>query len=197
MKIKIGVSNRHVHLTKEVYAKLFGKEELEKDRDLVQPGQFASTSYVTIRNGGKYIENIRVLGPFRKYNQVEISRTDAYKLKVNPPVRTSGDLKGSSPITIIGPKGSVALPEGLILPDRHIHISPENMKKYGFEGMKCIAALIEGEKGGLIDNINFKVLDGAVLEMHIDTDEANAFNLKSGDDVLLVKSLFKQKDNEK
>lgn len=190
MKIKVGVSNRHVHLTKEIYAKLFGKEELEKDRDLTQPGQFASLSYVTIRNGGKYIENIRVLGPFRKYNQVEISKTDAYKLGVNPPVRKSGDLKGSSSITIIGPKGSVALPEGLIIPERHIHITPSDMKKYGFENLKKIAILVDNE--GLIDNIKFKVDENSTLELHLNTDEANAFNIKQGDDVLVVQSIFKE-----
>lgn len=191
MRIKVGVSNRHVHLTKEVYIKLFGRDELKKDRDLVQPGEFASTSYVSIRNGGRYIENVRVLGPFRNYNQVEISKTDAYKLKVNPPIKKSGDLAGSSPITIIGPKGSVALPEGLILPTRHIHISPEDIKKYGFNEKQKVAALINNKKGGVIDNIEFKVLDNAVFELHLDTDEANAFNLTEGDEVILVQSLFK------
>ena len=195
MKVRIGVSNRHVHLTKEVYVKLFGKEELEKDRDLVQPGQFASTDHVTIKNGDRQIENVRVLGPFRNYNQVEISRTDAYKLKVNPPIRTSGDLKGSLPITIIGPKGQVTIPEGLILPNRHIHISPEDLKKYGFENLKKVAVKIDGEKAGIIDNVYFKVLDGAVLEMHIDTDEGNAFSLTTGDEVLLIKSLESDHDN--
>ena len=91
MRIKVGVSNRHVHLTKEVYFKLFGEENLEKDRDLDQPGQFASKSYVTIKKGEREIPHVRILGPFRNYNQIEISRTDAYKLKVNPPVRDSGD----------------------------------------------------------------------------------------------------------
>ena len=189
MKVKIGVSNRHVHLTKEIYTKLFGKEQLEKDKELVQPGQFASTSYVTIRNGGKYIENVRILGPFRKYNQVEISKTDAYKLKVKPPIRKSGDLKGSGNITIIGPKGSVALPEGLIIPEKHIHITPSDVKKYGFENLKKIAILIDNE--GLIDNIKFKVEETAVLELHLNTDEANAFGLKQGDDVTIVQSIFK------
>ncbi len=197
MKIKVGVSNRHVHLTKEVYFGLFGKSELEKDRDLDQPGQFASTSYVTIKKGDRELEKVRVLGPFRDYNQVEISQTDAYKLKVNPPVRDSGDLEGSESITLIGPNGSVDLSSGLILARRHIHITPEDMKKYGFEGLKKVAVLIKGEKGGIIDNIYFKVLDIASLTLHLDTDEGNAFNLKSGDEVILIKSLEDENETTK
>ena len=197
MKIKVGVSNRHVHLTKEVYYGLFGKSELEKDRDLDQPGQFASTSYVTIKKGDRELEKVRVLGPFRDYNQVEISQTDAYKLKVNPPVRDSGDLEGSESITLIGPNGSVDLSSGLILARRHIHITPEDMKKYGFEGLKKVAVLIKGEKGGIIDNIYFKVLDIASLTLHLDTDEGNAFNLKSGDEVILIKSLEDENETTK
>ena len=197
MKIKVGVSNRHVHLTKEVYFGLFGKSELKKDRDLDQPGQFASTSYVTIKKGDRELEKVRVLGPFRDYNQVEISQTDAYKLKVNPPVRDSGDLEGSESITLIGPNGSVDLSSGLILARRHIHITPEDMKKYGFEGLKKVAVLIKGEKGGIIDNIYFKVLDIASLTLHLDTDEGNAFNLKSGDEVILIKSLEDENETTK
>ncbi len=189
MIIKVGISNRHVHLTKEIYFKLFGKEELEKVRDLDQPGQYASNSFVSIRSGSRIIDNVRVVGPLRNYNQVEISRTDAIKLKVNPPVRDSGDISHSAPIILIGPKGSVALPEGLILATRHIHITKEELKKYGFDGKQKVAVLVNGEKGGIIDNIKFKVLDTAFLTLHLDTDEGNAFDLQSGDEVTLIKSL--------
>ncbi len=194
MKIKVGVSNRHVHVTQEVYFKLFGTTKLEQDKELDQPGQFASTSYVTIKKGDRQIEKVRVLGPFREYNQVEISRTDAYKLKVNPPVRSSGDLNGSESITLIGSKGSVDLKSGLILAQRHIHITPEDMHKYGFEGMDKVAILVKGNKGGIINNVYFKALDGASLVLHLDTDEGNAFNLKTGDEVTLIKCL--EEENE-
>lgn len=197
MNIKVGISNRHVHLTKEVYFKLFGKETLEKARDLDQPGQFASTSFVSIRNGSHIIDNVRIVGPLRNYNQVEISRTDAIKLKVNPPVRDSGDLAHSLPVILIGPKGSVALPSGLILATRHIHITPEEMKKYGFEGIDKVAVLVKGDKGGIIDNVKFKVLDEASLTLHLDSDEGNAFNLKTGDEVTLIKSLSGDKNETK
>ncbi len=194
MRIKVGVSNRHVHLTKEVYFKLFGESELEKSRDLDQPGQFASTSYVTIKKGDRQFEKVRVLGPFRDYNQVEISRTDAYTLKVNPPIRDSGDLEGSESITLIGPKGTVELKEGLILAKRHIHITPKDMKKYGFEGIEKVAILVKGNKGGVINNVYFKVLDEAALALHLDTDEGNAYDLKTGDEVILIKCL--EEENE-
>ena len=130
MQVILGVSNRHVHLKEEDYKILFGDEPLNKVKDLRQPGQFASDKLVTIKNGDREINHVRVLGPIRNYTQVEISKTDAYTLKLNPPIRTSGDLEGSSPITIIGPKGEIDLKEGCILANRHIHISPEEVKKW-------------------------------------------------------------------
>ena len=115
MQVILGVSNRHVHLKEEDYKILFGNEPLNKVKDLRQPGQFASDKFVTIQNEDRKIEHVRILGPIRNYTQVEISKTDAYTLKLNPPIRESGDLKNSSPITIIGPKGTLNLKEGCIL----------------------------------------------------------------------------------
>ena len=181
MQVILGVSNRHVHLKEEDYKILFGDEPLNKVKDLRQPGQFASDKLVTIKNGDREINHVRVLGPIRNYTQVEISKTDAYTLKLNPPIRTSGDLEGSSPITIIGPKGEIDLKEGCILANRHIHISPEEVKKYNLEGVKKVKVKIDGEKGGILNNVYLKILDPSVLEMHIDTDEGNAFNVKTGD----------------
>ena len=181
MQVILGVSNRHVHLKEEDYKILFGDEPLNKVKDLRQPGQFASDKLVTIKNGDREINHVRVLGPIRNYTQVEISKTDAYTLKLNPPIRTSGDLEGSSPITIIGPKGKIYLKEGCILANRHIHISPEEVKKYNLEGVKKVKVKIDGEKGGILNNVYLKILDPSVLEMHIDTDEGNAFNVKTGD----------------
>lgn len=181
MKVILGVSNRHVHLNKNDYYTLFGDEPMNKVKDLRQPGQFASDKKVTIKNGDRQIENVRVLGPIRNYTQVEISRTDAYTLKLNPPIRTSGDLDGSSPITIIGPKGEINLDKGCILANRHIHISPEEVKKYNLEGVKKVKVKIDGEKGGILNNVYLKIIEPSLLEMHIDTDEGNAFGVKTGD----------------
>lgn len=180
MKVILGVSNRHVHLNKNDYYTLFGDEPMNKVKDLRQPGQFASDKKVTIKNGDRQIENVRVLGPIRNYTQVEISRTDAYTLKLNPPIRTSGDLDGSSPITIIGPKGEINLDKGCILANRHIHISPEEVKKYNLEGVKKVKVKIDGEKGGILNNVYLKIIEPSLLEMHIDTDEGNAFGVKTG-----------------
>ena len=182
MIITIGVSNRHVHLTKEHLEILFGKNyELEIKNMLVQPGQFASTSTLTIKTEKSEIPNVRVLGPIRKYTQVEISKTDAYKLGINPPVRDSGDLKGSSPIELIGPNGSIKLEEGCIIADRHIHITPKLVEELGLEGVKKVSVEIKGEKGGILNNVYLRVSENFALEMHIDTDDANAHLVKTGD----------------
>ena len=182
MKVSIGVSNRHVHLTEEHLKILFGEDfKLEKRNDLNQPDQFASNSIVTIKTDKNSIEKVRVLGPTRPYTQIEISKTDAYYLGLNPPIRDSGDLKGSSPITIIGPKGELNLDEGCIIPTRHIHILPEQLKMYGLEGKDMVNVRLYGEKGGIITNVHLKVSDKSYFEMHLDTDDANAHLVKNGD----------------
>ena len=186
MKVILGVSNRHVHLKAEDYKILFGDESMNKVRDLRQPGQFASDKFVTIKNGDRQIEHVRVLGPIRNYTQVEISRTDAYTLKLNPPIRTSGQLEGSSPITIVGPKGELDLKEGCILANRHIHISPKEVKQYHLEGVKKVKVRVDGEKGGVLNNVYLKILEPSLLEMHIDTDEGNAFGVKTGDELEII-----------
>ena len=186
MKVILGVSMRHVHLDEEDYKKLFGDEPFNKVKDLRQPGQFASDKFVTIENAQRKIEHVRVLGPIRNYTQVEISRTDSYFLKLDPPIRTYGDLKGSSPITISSPKASVHLDEGCILANRHIHISPEEVKKYHLENVQKVKVKVTGEKGGILDNVHLKVLEPSLLEMHLDSDDGNAFGLKTGDELEII-----------
>lgn len=186
MKVILGVSNRHVHLNKDDYYTLFGDEPMNKVKDLRQPGQFASDKFVTIKNGDRQISHVRVLGPIRNYTQVEISKTDSFTLKVNPPIRTSGDLEGSSPITIVGPKGELNLDKGCILANRHLHISLEEVKKYGLEGVKKVKVKVNGEKGGILNNVHLKIIEPSLLEMHIDTDEGNAFGVKTGDELEII-----------
>ena len=182
MKVSIGVSNRHVHLTKEHLNILFGEGyELEKKNDLTQPGQYASTALVTIKTNKSEISNVRVLGPVRSYTQVEISKTDSYKLGLNPPVRNSGDLEGSASITIIGPKGNVDIKKGCIIAARHIHLTPKQMEIYGLEGIEKVNVKLDGEKGGIITNVYLKTSDEAFFELHLDTDDANAHLVKNGD----------------
>ncbi len=182
MKVTIGVSNRHVHLKREHLNILFGKDfELEIKKELTQPGQYASTSVVTLKTGKGIIENVRILGPLRDYTQVEISRTDSYKLGLNPPVRNSGDLELSESVTIIGPNGEVTVKEGCIIATRHIHLSEEHIKKYKLQGRETVSVRIKGEKGGILDNVYLKVLPNSFLELHLDTDDANAHLIKNGD----------------
>ena len=191
MKIAVGVSARHIHLTNEVYNNLFF-DEIEKRNDLTQTGEYASLSVLTIKTDKGSIDNVRVLGPLRNYNQIEISKTDAIKLGINPPVRKSGDVLETPGITLIGPKGEVTLDNGVILAKRHIHMSSEFARKYNIKEDSPIKVRIDGVKGlykGKLceEIIAFsKVSDNFNLEMHIDTDEANAFLLKNGDEVEIL-----------
>ncbi len=188
MKVPIGVSARHVHLTKEHFEILFGKDEkLGVLRNLTQPGEFASDKTVTIKGDKGSIDNVRIVGPFRTYTQVEISKTDSYKLGVNPPVRKSGDLEGSSPITIVGPKGEIKLNKGCILATRHIHMTPEDAKRLNLEGETKVKVLIDGIKGGILHNVILRVEENYKYELHLDLDDANAFLVNQGDVGTIIK----------
>ncbi len=187
--VPVGVSNRHIHLTREHVEILFGKGyQLTKIKDLSQPGQFACKEQLTIVGPSmRAIEGVRVLGPERKRSQVEISRTDSFTLKVNPPVRESGDLDGSAPITIIGPKGIVTLDEGCIIANRHIHMSEDEGKAFGVtDGEYCDVELY-GERRSLFYDVQIRVHKDFRLEMHIDTDDANAAGVGNGAKVKLIK----------
>ena len=188
MKIKVGISNHHVHLKQTDLEILFGKDfKLEKKQDLVQSKEFASTSKVTLKGPKGQIDNVRVLGPIRNYSQVEISRTDSYILGLNPPVRSSGDLLDSSYITIVGPKGQVTLNEGCIIANRHIHLTKENRIELGLVNVDKVKIKISNEKGGILDNVYLKESEKFKLECHLDTDDGNANLLKTGDEVEIVK----------
>jgi len=187
MKVSVGISNRHVHLTEKHLEILFGNGyELEELKSLKQPGQFASNEKVTIETPKSKIEGVRVLGPVRPYTQVEVSKTDAIKLGIEPPVRDSGKLEGSSPITIIGPNGKIELEEGCILATRHIHITPKEKEEFGLSDVSKVCIKVNGEKGGILDNVYLKVADESYFELHLDTDDANAFLLKNNDEVEIL-----------
>lgn len=188
--IPVGVSNRHIHLTREHLDILFGAGyELTPLKDLSQPGQYACKEQLTLIGPSlRAIEGVRVLGPLRKASQVEISRTDSYTLKVKPPVRESGDIAGSSPITIVGPKGIVQLKEGCILANRHIHMSPADGVKYGVSDGDYVAVQTVGDgKRTTLYDVQIRVSDKFILEMHLDTDDANACGIGNGAKVKLIK----------
>ena len=187
MKVSIGVSNRHVHLTDSDLKVLFGENfELTKVKDLNQPKQFVSDSFVTLKTDKSVINNVRVVGPTRSYTQVEISKTDAVRLGLNPPVRESGDIKDSSPITLVGPAGTLNLSEGCIIADRHIHITPKQKELYGLSNYDKVNVVLPGIKGGMITNVSLKVSEESYFELHLDTDDANAHLVKNGDIATII-----------
>ena len=150
-------------------------------------GQFASNEKVTIVGLKlRAIENVRVLGPVRKNTQVEISATDAISLGVKAPIRESGNIAGSAPIAIIGPKGAVYLNEGCIVAKRHIHMAPKDAMVAGVHDGDIVSVKADNERGTIFNNVQIRVDDSFTLEMHIDTDEANAAQIKSGDTVRIV-----------
>ena len=185
MKITVGISNRHIHLTMEDYKLLFGDIPLTKRNDLNQPGMYACNEVVIIQGDKSSISNVRVLGPFRDYTQVEVSCTDAYKLGVNPPVRNSGDLKDADVITIIGPKGQIVR-KACIIATRHIHVDKKIRKEHNLEEIDKVSVKIGGEKGAILENVYFKDSDEAFFELHLDMDDANANLLKQNDEVEII-----------
>lgn len=187
--IPLGVSNRHIHLNQADLDTLFGPGySLTPLKDLSQPGQFACKEQLTLIGPSlKAIEGVRVLGPLRKQSQVEISRTDSFLLKVKPPVRESGSISGSAPIIIVGPKGIVSLKEGCILANRHIHMSTNDAEKYKVKDGDYVAVETKGDgKRTTLYDVQIRVSDKFVLEMHLDTDDANACGIGNSSKVKII-----------
>ncbi len=189
LTVPIGVSNRHIHLSHEDVETLFGKGyALTHMKDLSQPGQYACKETLTIVGPSlRPIEKVRVLGPERSASQVEISATDSFVLKVKPPVRESGNLEGSAPITIIGPCGVVTLREGCIVANRHIHMSPADGERFGVKDGDTVTVDAVGKRRTRFYDVQVRVSPKFSLEMHIDTDDANAVGLANGSLVNVVK----------
>ena len=187
--IPVGISNRHIHLSREHVDILFGKGyQLTELKPLSQPGQYACREQLTLIGPSmRAIEGVRVLGPERKKSQVEISRTDSFTLKVKPPVRESGDIAGSAPITIVGPRGIVTLTEGCIIANRHIHMSEDEAKQFGVSDGDCADVEMKGERRSLFYDVQIRVHKDFRLEMHIDTDDANAAGVGNGFKAKLIK----------
>ncbi|MEM9865208.1 MAG: acetate/propionate family kinase [Myxococcota bacterium] len=180
--IPIAVSARHVHLTREALDALFGEGyELTPYKPLSQPGQFAAEEKVNLIGPRNRIDGVRILGPLRPGCQVEISRTDEFRLGVDAPVRHSGQTKGSAPITLEGPKGTLHLEEGLICAWRHIHMTTADAEAYGVKDKDEVeVAIVGGDRDLVFGDVRVRVKDSYALEMHIDTDEANAAELGRG-----------------
>ncbi len=188
MEVPIGVSARHLHVTQEHLEVLFGKgAELHPKKELMG-GQYAANECVTIVGINlRVIENVRILGPVRKETQVELAKTDAIRLGINPPIRESGSIQGSSPITIVGPKGALYLNEGCIIAKRHIHMGSQDAEVFGVKDNEIVAVEIGDERKGRFENVQVRVHPSFTLEMHIDTDEANALGIKCGQSARIIK----------
>ena len=182
--VKINISARHVHLTREAHAKLFD-HDLTVRNPLNQVGQFAANETVTVKTAKGVIENVRIIGPLRSYNQVELSMTDARKLGIKPPVRKSGHLDGAEVVTISTPKGEIT-EACCIIADRHVHMNPDTALKLGVVDDEMLKLAIPGVKSGVID-VKAKVSDDGYFEVHLDTDDANAFLINPQDEGTLFK----------
>ena len=181
--VSIGISARHIHLTKESYELLFD-EELTKKNDLNQIGQFAANETVTISTPKGQLENVRIVGPFREYNQVEIAASDARVLGIEPPVRRSGDVLGAAMVTVSTPKGQITL-TNCIIANRHVHMNPAKALELGLRDKDLVDLRIEQGKRGIIE-LEVIVTDNGYFEVHLDTDDANAFLIKSGSRETLI-----------
>ena len=185
--IPVGISNRHINLSQEDFETLFGAgATMTHFKDLSQPGQFACKEVMTIVGPGGAIERVRLLGPARKQTQVEVSVADCFKLGIKAPLRDSGDLAGSAPITIVGPKGSVNIPEGCIIALKHIHMHTDDAARLGLKDRDHVNVQTCGERNLMFQEVLIRVSDKFKLEMHVDMDEANAASLSNGDKVRIV-----------
>ncbi|MBP6491502.1 MAG: phosphate propanoyltransferase [Clostridia bacterium] len=187
-EIPVGISNRHLHLSQADLDALFGAGyQMTKIKDLSQPGQYACKETVTICGPKGAIEGVRILGPVRSKTQVEILAGDCFKLGAKAPSRLSADLQGTPGITIVGPKGSVQTTEGLIVAQRHIHMTPQDAQCLGVHDGQTVSIEITGSRGGIYNNVAVRANNASALECHIDTEEANAMDVNSLSKIKILK----------
>lgn len=186
--VPVGISNRHVHLSRADVEALFSPgHTLTSIKELGQPGQFACKEVVTLAGPKGVIEKVRVLGPERKQTQVEILAADGFKLGVKAPARLSGDLAGTPGLTLIGPAGALTIPEGVIVAQRHIHMTLEDAYAYGVSDGQEVRLAVEGPRGGIMDHVLIRANATSALECHVDTEEANALGITSNMKLKIVK----------
>lgn len=185
--VPVGVSARHIHLSAQDLAGLFGPDaRLHELRPLSQPGQYAAKETLTVVGPKGVLEDVRILGPVRAATQVELALTDAYHLGLEPPVRDSGDLADTPGTVLVGPRGSVSLQKGVIAAANHMHMSPAEAAAVQLKDGDRVLALAQTERGAIFDNVLIRVSEQFRLEFHVDTDEANAALLTDGDFVEII-----------
>ncbi|QBH97559.1 phosphate propanoyltransferase [Limnobaculum zhutongyuii] len=188
LMVPVGISNRHVHLSREDMDTLFGTgSSLTRMKAVKQPGQFAAEETVTLKGPKKALHHVRILGPLRNETQIEISVADSFVLGVDAPIKMSGDLADSCPIEIIGPEGSVSKSGGVIVAWRHIHIPCDMAVQYGLTDGQEVSVQIDGERAGIMQRVVVRATETSALEIHVDVEEANAYGLKNDSLVKIVK----------
>lgn len=196
--VPVGISNRHVHLDREDMDALFGPgSELTVKKTVKQPGQFAAEQTVTLTGPRGEIGNVRILGPLRKETQVEVSMSDARKLGVDAAIRLSGDTRGTPGIEITGPRGKVTKDSGVIVALRHIHMHTSMAEREGFRDGDPVDVRSDGVRAGVMSDVPLRVSDNAAYEMHIDVEEANAFSVKNGDFLRIIRKDRQQAGKER
>ncbi|HML36200.1 MAG TPA: phosphate propanoyltransferase [Bacillota bacterium] len=186
-EVNVGVSNRHIHLSQSDMETLFGQGyALTRIKDLSQPGQYAAAETLDVIGPKGKIERVRILGPVRKEAQVELSVSDSVKLGLEPPVRDSGDIDGTPGVTLAGPKGTLELKKGVIIAKRHLHLDPVRAAEMGLSDRDEVTAYLKTERPVKLENVNVRVGDQYAMDLHIDTDEANAALVKNGDKAILI-----------
>ena len=184
LRIPVGVSNRHCHLTEEHFKILFGRDASPKKvKNIKQPGFYAAEEIIDVKGPKGTLRNIRLVAPYRARTQIEIAVTDAFAIGLHPPVRESGESKGSAGAVLIGPRGQVEIKEGVILAQRHLHFSPDEAQALGIASGEVVRvrAGTGGGRSTVFEDVVVRVSDKYSLEFHVDTDEANAAGIKTGD----------------
>jgi putative phosphotransacetylase len=184
LAIPVGVSVKHCHLTREHFKILFGSTaEPKRIKDIKQPGFFAAEEMIDVKGPKGVLHKIRLVAPYRDHTQIELAQTDAMAIGLKPPVRESGDVKGSAGATLIGPMGQVDIREGVIIAQRHLHFSPSEAQSLGIASGEVVRVRA-GTGGGrslVFEDVVVRVGPKYSLEFHVDTDEANTAGIKTGD----------------
>lgn len=188
-KIPVGVSVRHVHICKKDLETLFGPgAELHQFRELYQPGEYAAQETVSLVGPKmRVLEKVRILGPSRDRTQVELARTDAIFLGVDAPLRMSGDIERSAPVTLIGPKGVVELREGCIRAMRHVHMNPREAAEFSLKNGDIVKLRVGGPSAVTFENVVIRISDKVLLQVHLDTDEGNVADVHCNQEVEIIK----------
>lgn len=187
MKITVGISNRHAHLTQSQIEQLFGKGyELTFFRKIKQPDEFVSKEKIHVVGPKGQLSDVRIMGPARETAQIEMTLTDARAIGVSAQVRVSAQVSHTAGVKLVGPMGEVMLEEGVIAAARHLHLTPKEAKQLNLHEGQYVAVETEGDRGVIFKHVLVRIDDLFSLELHLDTDEANAAQLNNGDEVKLV-----------